>query len=135
MAFQDCRSLREVTLCEGVHEIGGDAFTACTFLEHINIPPAAFVIDVQGGRCQLMRNAMTRIISGRTVVVSEWEEYGGGAVQEWHQSARRIRVAPNVAVSGSKSRSPSSIVSPTPNLDRIDCLSFGDDESRVLDGR
>ena len=28
----------------------------------------------------------------------EWVDYDGGAVQEWHRSARRIRVAPDVTV-------------------------------------
>jgi len=37
-AFSNCRSLREVTLNDGLMKIGGNAFTSCKSLKSINLP-------------------------------------------------------------------------------------------------
>ena len=73
-AFAACDSLSEVNLREGLHDIELDAFNNWVSLEHVNIPPVAFVIDTERSICQLMRTAMPAE-RGRKLVVSKWMQY------------------------------------------------------------
>jgi len=43
-AFRDCQALREVEFCEGLEEVGEQAFYKCTSLEYIRTPSTTRVI-------------------------------------------------------------------------------------------
>ena len=63
-----------MTLREGVHLIDYGAF-GCYSLEHINISPVAFVIDIRDRSCQLMRTTMPVPNWQKKLVVSKWMQY------------------------------------------------------------
>jgi hypothetical protein len=73
-AFAGCTSLTEVTLLEGLQSIGHLAFAGCHALEHINIPPVAFVIDLDQSSCHVMRSTMPKPHTS-TLVISKWMQY------------------------------------------------------------
>lgn len=57
-----------------LHVWGVGAFDGCPFLEQINIPPVAFVIDIERSSCQLMRATIPNG-RGRKLVVSKWMQH------------------------------------------------------------
>lgn len=77
MAFDGCTSLEDITIPDGVTEIGGAAFEKCTNIKSITIP---YSVTTMGGSVfEYWDLKQTIIIEGRTEAPDTWGVMSGAS--------------------------------------------------------